>query len=56
MVSCLVWLNFDFEIWVSVSEWRKVAQIGLLVVAGIFVYGVTLLIFGVRPRHLMHRV
>jgi len=56
MVSCLAWLNFDFEIWVSVTEWRRVAQIGLLVTAGLFVYVVTLLILGVRPRHLIHRV
>ena len=56
MVLSLFWLNLDFEIWATLSEWRRVAQISLMVVCGIVVYGATVLILGVRPRHLLHRV
>ncbi|MCY3858754.1 MAG: murein biosynthesis integral membrane protein MurJ [Gammaproteobacteria bacterium] len=56
MVACLVWLNFDFETWASVSEIRRVGQMALMVVCGIGVYSATLLICGVRPQHLIHRV
>lgn len=56
MVACLVWLNLDFETWASVSEWRRVGQMGLMVICGITIYVVALLICGVRPRHLLHRV
>lgn len=56
MVTCLVWLNLDFDLWASVSEWRRAGQMGFMVVCGIGVYGAVLLICGVRPRHLIHRV
>ncbi len=56
MVICLMWLNLNFEMWTSVSEWRRAGQMGLMVVSGLVVYGAMLLVCGVRPRHLIHRV
>ena len=56
MVACLAWLDIGFDMWVSAGELRRAGQMGLLVVSGLAVYGSVLLICGVRPRDLIHRI
>ena len=56
MVGCLVLLDMDFEVWVSVSELRRASQIGLMVISGLVVYVVSMFVCGVRLRHVIHRV
>lgn len=50
----LLWLSADIEQWLAWSLWERVVQTCLLVLSGLLVYGVVLLVSGVRPRHLAH--
>ena len=52
MASALLWLVADIDQWLAWSLWQRVSQTAFLVFTGIGIYGATLLISGVRPRHL----
>ncbi len=56
MMVCLTWLNWDFDTWTTTTEWRRAVQIGIMVICGAGVYALSLLICGVRLRHVMHKV
>ena len=52
MASALLWLVADIDQWLAWSLWQRVSQTAFLVFTGIGIYGATLLISGVRLRHL----
>ncbi|EAT11610.1 murein biosynthesis integral membrane protein MurJ [Bermanella marisrubri] len=52
MLVVLLMINPDTAQWLEFTEWQRIAWTGLLVGAGIAVYGGSLLISGVRLRHL----
>ena len=54
MALTLLYLSANVEQWLQWSLWQRVSQTGMLVVAGVAVYGAILLISGVRPRHFKH--
>lgn len=56
MLAILVWLNSDVNFWYSASTWMRVGQISVLVASGLAIYVVVLLVLGIRPRHVVHRV
>lgn len=54
MVGVLIWLVKDVEQWLSMDVWSRISDMGLLVFAGGGVYILTLVVAGLRPRHLKH--
>ena len=54
MAGTLIWLVADLEQWLAWSLVDRVLQTALLVLAGVVVYGLSLLVSGVRPRHFKH--
>lgn len=52
MVVFLLWLAGDWQLWLSWSLWERVAQMTLLVVGGMALYGVTLVLCGLRWRQI----
>lgn len=55
MVVCILALNPEIEAWMGFDEWARMGWTGLLVAVGATVYGVALLLMGVRLRHLKVR-
>lgn len=51
MVAVLLWLKGDLAFWLTGSMVERVVQTGILVGAGVTVYGAVLLLSGLRPRH-----
>ena len=54
MAATLLWLSADIEQWLNWPMWEKISQASTLVGSGIVVYGISLLICGLRPKHLKH--
>ena len=54
MVGVLIWLVKDVEQWLSMDVWSRIFDMALLVFAGGGVYILTLVVAGLRPRHLKH--
>ena len=52
MVASILALNPEIEAWMSFDEWARMGWTGLLVVSGAAVYGISLLLMGIRLRHL----
>ena len=52
MVATIVWLNPAVVEWMQFSEWQRLQWTGILVAAGVGIYGAVLLLAGLRPRHL----
>lgn len=52
MVATIVWLNPAVAEWMQFSEWQRLQWTGILVAAGVGIYGAVLLLAGLRPRHL----
>ncbi|NVK36960.1 MAG: murein biosynthesis integral membrane protein MurJ [Gammaproteobacteria bacterium] len=55
MVAVIFALNPETQAWMDFSEWQRIAWMSALVGAGVVSYGGSLLILGVRPRHLSAR-
>ncbi len=55
MVAVIIAINPSIEAWMAFSEWQRIAWTSALVAAGVASYGGSLLILGVRPRHLSAR-
>ncbi|MEH6345163.1 MAG: murein biosynthesis integral membrane protein MurJ [Bermanella sp.] len=53
MTVVIFWLNPSEQAWLGFSEWQRMSWTALLVVAGVFTYGASLLALGVRGRHLL---
>jgi putative peptidoglycan lipid II flippase len=54
MVLVILWLGGITDSWLEWSVWQRAWQLGILCVAGASVYFVTLVVCGLRPRHLRH--
>ena len=54
MIAVLIWLVKDVDQWLSMGVWSRVADMAILVFAGGGVYILTLVVAGLRPRHLKH--
>ena len=52
MLSVIWFINPSIELWLSFSEWQRIGWTSVLVVAGVGVYGATLLAAGIRLRDL----
>ena len=52
MVLAIVMLNPSIEAWMGFDEWARMGWTGLLVVLGVAIYGISLLLMGIRLRHL----
>jgi putative peptidoglycan lipid II flippase len=53
MVALIYLINPNSQAWLMFSEWQRMAWTLLLVVVGVLSYGISLLVLGVRPRHLL---
>ena len=53
MTIVIFWLNPGEQAWLAFSEWQRMGWTGLLVAAGVFTYGASLMVLGVRGRHLL---
>ncbi|MGI9274897.1 MAG: murein biosynthesis integral membrane protein MurJ [Endozoicomonas sp.] len=54
MAAVLLFLEGDTQQWLDWSLWQRAGQMAQIVAAGLAVYGVTLLLSGVRIRHFRH--
>lgn len=52
MAAFLVWFHGSLDSWFALGAWQRASQLGLGVGGGMLVYATSLLIFGLRPRHL----
>jgi putative peptidoglycan lipid II flippase len=52
MAGFLIWFHGSLDSWFALGAWQRALQLGLGVTGGVFVYIASLLIFGLRPRHL----
>nr|WP_272873556.1 murein biosynthesis integral membrane protein MurJ [Aliamphritea spongicola] len=52
MVGLLYWLVADAALWLEFTLWQRVGQMAMLVGLGVLIYLVTLLVTGLRMRHL----
>ncbi|MFT5062742.1 MAG: putative peptidoglycan lipid II flippase [Gammaproteobacteria bacterium] len=52
MGAFLIWFHGSLDSWFEMDAWQRGSQLGLGVAGGIAVYILSLLIFGLRPRHL----
>jgi putative peptidoglycan lipid II flippase len=52
MVAVLFWLMPDHAMWAEWLWWQRAGQLGILCSAGLAVFGLSLLCFGVRPADL----
>jgi len=52
MAGAIYWLARQATVWLNGALWDRILWLGLIVVAGLAVYLLTLLILGLRPRHL----
>ncbi|WP_390879094.1 murein biosynthesis integral membrane protein MurJ [Marinobacterium arenosum] len=55
MVGVLLWLSAESDQWLAWGLWSRAAQMTLLVAAGVSVYGLVLVLCGLRLRHLKAR-
>ncbi|MED5388450.1 MAG: murein biosynthesis integral membrane protein MurJ [Pseudomonadota bacterium] len=46
------WLSMQTQVWAGADVWQRVGWLALIVVAGLATYGVSLLLLGLRVRHL----
>ena len=54
LMVMVIWaLNPNEEAWFVFSEWQRMGWTGLLVAAGVACYGLSLVVLGVRPSHLV---
>ena len=53
MVAVITVINPDTQSWLLFSEWQRMGWTLVLVLAGVFAYACSLLIMGVRTRHLV---
>lgn len=54
LAALLLRLSPVSEHWFAMDVWQRVAEMAMLVVAGLAVYALVMLILGLRPRHLKH--
>ena len=55
MTLILLQLVPDTAFWVATSETGRILRLTVLVASGLAIYLLTLLVFGIRPKHLLHR-
>lgn len=54
LVVVMLWLGADIEAWLSWDWWQRAWHLGVLCIAGVIAYFLTLLLGGVRLRHFRH--
>ena len=52
LMLCVYWLNVQMSQWFSWGVWQRVANMALIVSAGVAVYVATLVVLGLRKRHI----
>ncbi|EPJ49279.1 MAG: MVIN-like virulence factor [Osedax symbiont Rs2] len=52
LVLCVSWLNVNMSQWFVWGVWQRVANMALIVTMGVAVYVATLVILGLRKRHI----
>jgi len=52
LMLCVYWLNVQMSQWFAWGVWQRVANMALLVSAGVAVYVATLVVLGLRKRHI----
>lgn len=55
MGALLWWGAGDLDVWVASGGWERITRLAFWVIAGIMVYGVTILALGLRPSQLLIR-
>ena len=53
LVAAIYAVNPSSEAWHTFSEWQRMGWTSVLVAVGVLSYGTSLLLLGVRPRHLL---
>ena len=56
LTAGLVFLTPDDTVWLLGNELARIGNLVLVVLIGLAIYGLTVFAFGLRPRHLIHRV
>nr|WP_079253917.1 murein biosynthesis integral membrane protein MurJ [Endozoicomonas arenosclerae] len=54
MAALLLWMAGDVNWWLDATLWQRALEMSKVVGAGLAVYGVSLLVVGVRPAHFKH--
>ncbi|PIE20468.1 MAG: murein biosynthesis integral membrane protein MurJ [Neptuniibacter caesariensis] len=54
MVVAIIYLMGDAQIWLGLGVWQRIYAMAVLVVVGVLVYGLVLVLTGLRLRHLRH--
>ena len=52
MAAATYWLSLLTQAWTEAGMWNRVGWLSLIVISGLAIYGASLLILGLRPRHL----
>jgi putative peptidoglycan lipid II flippase len=54
MVAVIYQLMTTTEHWLQMALWDRILEMAILVVAGLVTYTVTIILAGLRPKHLRH--
>ena len=52
LMLCVYWLNVQMSQWFAWGVWQRVGHMALLVSVGVAVYVATLIVLGLRKRHI----
>jgi putative peptidoglycan lipid II flippase len=52
MAAVTYWLSLQTQAWTEAGVWNRVGWLSLIVASGLAIYGTSLMVFGLRPRHL----
>ncbi|MCK0155228.1 murein biosynthesis integral membrane protein MurJ [Alcanivorax sp. S6407] len=52
MAAATWWLSLQTSVWTDAGVFQRVGWLSLIVVSGLLLYGLSLVILGLRPRHL----
>ncbi|MAC15219.1 MAG: murein biosynthesis integral membrane protein MurJ [Alcanivorax sp.] len=52
MAAVTYWLSLQTQAWTEAGVWNRIGWLSLIVASGLAIYGTSLLVLGLRPRHL----